>query len=229
MNQPSPPTSGPGAEKKGLPVIAWVGIGCGGLILLAIIGMIAVGAMTYRLAKKVIDNPAKASAEFALKANKDLEKVSENDQSGEVTFRVKSTGEVMTLKYDDLVKGRFTVKDKEGKITQLGMGDVSKVPAWVPRYPGAADEASVMQSEDASQITGIMTFTNKDSATALENFFRNEAEKLSLTSSSRSSMDIQGTQTLSLQYSGDKRELTVTAYNKSGDPVNVQVVYTEKK
>lgn len=220
---------GPVVEKKGLPVIAWVGIGCGSLVLLAIIGMVAIGAMSYRFAKRVMDNPAKASAEFALQANKDLEKVSENDASGEMTFRVKSTGEEITLKYDDLAKGRFTVKDKDGKVTQLGMGDVSKVPAWVPRYPGAIDETSVMQTEDATQLTGMMTFTIKDSADALEKFFNDETAKQSLTSSNRSSMDIQGTQTLNLQYRGGKRELTVTAYNKSGEPMNVQVVYSEKK
>ena len=221
--------SGPVAEKKGMPVIAWVGIGCGGLILLAIIGMIAVGGMFYRVAKKVMDNPAKASAEFALRANKDLEKVAENDQSGEMTFRVKSTGEEVTLKYDDLAKGRFTVKDKDGKVTQLGMGDVSKIPAWVPRYPGATDETSAMQSEDSTQVAGMMTFTTKDPADDIEKSFNDQTAKISLTSSNRSSMDIQGTRTLSLQYSGGKRELTVTAYGKSGEPTTVQVIYTEKK
>lgn len=229
MNQPPQSTSGPVVEKKGMPVIAWVGIGCGGILLLAIIGLIALGGMFFKAAKKVMDNPAKASAEFALRANKDLEKVAENDQSGEMTFRVKSTGEEVTLKYDDLAKGRFTVKDKDGKVTQLGMGDVSKVPAWVPRYHGATDETSAMQSEDSTQVAGMMTFTTKDPADDIEKSFNDETAKLSLSSSNRSSMDIQGTHTLNLQYSGGKRELTVTAYGKPGEPTTVQVIYTEKK
>ncbi len=229
MNPPPSSTPGTAVVKKGMPPLAWVGIGCGGIILLIVIGMAVVGAMAYKGVKAAMANPAKASAQLILSTNKDLEKVSENDKTGEMTVRVKSTGEEVTLKYDDLAKGRFTVKDKDGNVSQFGMGDLSKVPAWIPRYPAAIGEASAMQTEDATQMAGMISYSTKDSAEAIEKFFNDETAKISLTSSNRSSMDVGGTHTLSLQYTGGKRELTVTAYAKAGEALNVQLVYTEKK
>jgi len=230
MSQPPPPQiPGTEAKKKGMPTLAWVGIGCGGIILIGIVCVVIAVGWGVKKAKEFTANPGKAAAEMMVVANKDLEKVADNDATGEMTIRVKSTGEQVTLKYDDLAKGRFTVKDKDGNVSQFGQGDLDKVLSWVPRYVGATDEASVMQSEDSRETSGILTFTTSDSTDEIGKFYEDEAAKISLTSSNRSSMNLNGNDTLSMEFKGGKCNLTVTVFGKSGSPLNVQVVYSEKK
>jgi len=216
-------------KKKGMPTLAWVGIGCGGIILIGIVCVVLAVGWGVRKAKEFGANPGKVSAELMVSASKDLEKVSENDATGEMTIRVKSTGEQITLKYDDLAKGRFSVKDKDGKVSEFGKGDLAKVPAWVPRYPGASDEALVMDSEDVTSLTGMLTFTTTASTEAVKKFYEDEAEKLGLSSSSSSSMNLNGTDTLSVVFKKGKQGITLNAFGKSGEPLNVQVVYNESK
>lgn len=234
MSQP-PHSQIPGSEvkKKGLPALAWVGIGCGGIVLIGIVCVVLAGVWGFRkvkeVAKELTSNPGKASAEFVVASNKDLEKVSENDETGEMTVRIKSSGQQLTLKYDDLAKGRVMVKDKDGNVTQLGLGDLERVPAWIPRYPGAKEEASLMQSEDAKQMTGMLSFTTNSSADDIRKFYEDEAGKLSLDSSGSSSMNLNGVETMNLDFKGGKRTMTVDIYGMSGQPLGVKVLYVEKK
>lgn len=209
--------------------MAWVGIGCGGIVILGIVGVVLLGGFIFNKAKDALKNPGKASAELMVRANKDLEKVSENDATGEMTVRVKSTGEQITLKYDDLAKGKFTIKDKDGKVVEFGGGDLSKVPSWVPRYPGVTDETLPMAAEEPSQLTGMLSFTTKDPLEDVKTFYKAEADKLSLSSSSDSSFEVNGEKNLALHFEGGKREITVNAFGKSGAPLNIQVFYVEKK
>ncbi|QUE51106.1 hypothetical protein KBB96_19900 [Luteolibacter ambystomatis] len=225
---PPPPPPAP-VQKKGLPTMAWVGIGCGGIVILGIIAAVCVTMWGIGKVKDMAKNPSKASAELMVRANKDLEKVSENDATGEMTIRVKSTGEQMTLNYDDLAKGRFTFKDKDGKVVQFGGGDLSKVPSWVPRYPGVTDETLPMVAEESTQNTGMLSFTTRDPLEDVKTFYKAEADKLSLNSSSDSSFDLNGERNLAIHFSGGKREITVNAFGKTGEPLNVQVFYVEKK
>lgn len=216
-------------KKKGMPALAWVGIGCGGIILIGIVCVALAVGWGVKKAKEFAANPGKAAAEMMVSTNKELEKVSENDATGEMTIRVKSTGEQITLKYDEIATGSFSVKDKDGKVTRFGQGDLGKVLAWVPRYPGASGEASVMQSDDSRESAGMLTFTTSDSTDDLKKFYEDEAFKLSLSSSSSSSMNLNGSDTLNLDFKGGKRGLTITVFGKSGGTLNVQVLYTEKK
>ena len=230
MSQPpAPQIPGTEVKKKGMPALAWVGIGCGGIILIGIVCVVLGGAWLFKRGKAIMANPGKASAEFVVASNKDFEKVSENDETGEMTIRIKSSGQQVTLKYDDLAKGRIMVKDKDGNVTQLGLGDLGRVPAWVPRYPGASEEASLMQAEDAAQISGMLTFATTATAEDVRKFYEDEAGKLSLESSSSSAMNLNGVDTINLHFSGGRRTMTVDVFGKSGEPLGVKVLYTEKK
>ncbi len=230
MSQP-PHSQIPGSEvkKKGMPALAWVGIGCGGIVLIGIVCVVLAALWGFKKVKAIAWNPGKASAEFVVASNKDLEKVSENDETGEMTIRIKSSGQQLTLKYDDLAKGRVMVKDKDGNVTQLGLGDLERVPAWIPRFPGAKEEASLMQSEDAKQMTGMLNFTTNSSADDIRKFYEDEAGKLSLESSSSSSMNLNGVDTIHIDFKGGKRTMTVDIYGMSGQPLGVKVLYVEKK
>jgi len=231
MSLPPPPQI-PGTEvrKKGLPTMAWVGIGCGGIAILGIIVVAVVVFWGMKTVGRMASNPGKTAAEMMLKVNPDIEKVSENESTGEVTIRVKKTGEQVTLKYDELASGRISVKDADGKVTQLGGGDLSRVPDWVPHYPGATEEVSVFQSEaSGGDLSGMFTAKTNDSSEIVEKFFELEAAKLSLGSSSRSSMTMNGTGSTTLSYSEGKRMLTINLFGKSGEPLTIQTTYSDRK
>lgn len=209
-----------------MPALAWVGIGCGGMVIICIIATVLAGGFLFKAAKSAFANPGKSSAEFVVAGNKDLSKVSENDESGEMTVQVKSTGEQLTLKYDDLAKGRILAKDKEGNVAPLSQGDLAKVPAWVPRYPGITDEVSLSQSDDGT--SGMLVFTTNDSAEAIKKFYSDEAEKISLTSSISTSVDLGGAAKLNLTFGSGPRTLKVDAFSKTGEPFSVKVLYSGK-
>ena len=225
MSQP-PHSQIPGSEvkKKGMPALAWVGIGCGGIVLIGIVCVVLAGVWGYNKAKEVTkeltSNPGKRGAELLVGMNEDLQKVSENDAAGEMTIRLKSTGEERTLKYDDIANGRFT---------QFVKGDLAKVPSWVPRYPGAVDEASAMQSENARKVSGVITFATRDSTETIQKFYEDEAGKLSLGSSSSSSLNLNKTAMLNIEFKGGKRVMNISASGESGGLLNVLVAYAEEK
>lgn len=108
---PETPTTPP---KKGLPVIAWVGIGCGGLVVLGVIVIVILGVIFGRMAGDVVaemeKNPAKATVMIMAKIDSDIEIVSSDDAAKTVTVKMKSTGDTFTLSMDDIEKGKFPGK-----------------------------------------------------------------------------------------------------------------------
>lgn len=158
------PTQAPPPPKKGMGPLAWVGIGCGAII---VIGLIALGAVGFFVKKKVDqykDNPAMAAAELAVRANPDLELVSSDAKAGSITIKDKKSGEVTTFKADDLANGKFSITTDKGttkvdasaaengqgatfkvtdekgqeQVSTFGAATPQNLPSWVPTYPGGA-------------------------------------------------------------------------------------------
>lgn len=231
----TPPPQYPEAapKKKGLPPLAWAGIGCGGLFLVAVV---AIALMVGTCAKKGIQmaselaaNPGKAAAEAMATQHPGIEKISADDTSGQMTIRLKDNGETVTLGYSELGQGNIPFKDAAGTLLPPGPGDLAKIPAWVPRYPGATGERAIFHDEDPVRIRGMITAKTTDSSEAISKFFEAEATKLSLNSSGSSSLNFNGSNTLQITYRGGKRELVVIAFGKSGDPLVIQTTYKETK
>lgn len=105
---PTPPASPP--VKKGLSPLAWAGIGCGGVILLIVIAVIATGIWGMNKAKELgVDfqkNPEKAGAELVVSMSPEVEKISSDEEAGTMTIRTKD-GKVMTMNYNDIKEGKF--------------------------------------------------------------------------------------------------------------------------
>lgn len=182
-----------------------------------------------QVAKKFGEHPGKAAAEAVITANPDLEKTTENAEAGEVTLRLKSSGESIFTKYDDLVFGLTMAKDAAGNPVPLFKGDLTKVPAWVPRYPAASGETSILHQDLPDRITGILAATTTDSTDDVSKFFEAEASKLSLNSKMQGSADFNGAKSIHLRYSGGKRELIVHGYGFPGSPLTIQTIYRETK
>ena len=231
MDQPPaiPPTSppAPAHAKKGVPTIAWLGIGCGGLIILAIIASAIIFNKLKGKFDDFVDNPEKAAAEMLVSMNPELEMVSQDEESGEMTIRTKD-GEKITLSYQDIAEGRITMTDAEGNLTRIGSADLSQVPAWVPKPPDLTEPLSTYHSETGSTITGQFSCRTSAGSENLKSFYEDAASDLGMSSSSSKSMNANGTSVATLSFSGGGRSLTVVITEKPGELTQANTNYSEK-
>jgi hypothetical protein len=175
-------------EKKGLSPWAWVAIGCGGLIVLS---FIVVSMSGMFLAKKAADfvedvqeNP-EAAAEMLIKMNPDLELVESDRDAGTITIREKESGEVITVNYEDIEKGKLSFETDEGEMTfsasedseeglftvttegeetvRIGSSDMDSLPDWVPVFPDAT-ATGTYSATTADGVGGSFQLTSSESA-----------------------------------------------------------------
>lgn len=223
-----PPTPPPPTAKKGIPVIGWIGIGCGTILIIAIM---AISMLVGFCAKKVGEfskHPEKSAAEMMVRLNPDLKMVSQDDAKGEMTIRTKD-GQTMTMSYKDVASGKFTVKDAQGNVSEFGSEDLSKLPAWVPRVPDLENAFSSTQQQGDGKTSGIYTGTSPQSAEKLEKFFKTEMEKLKATSSNSSSTTVNGTESRVLGFENGGRKINIAITAKSGEATQVSVGFEEEK
>ena len=208
--------------------LAWLGIGCGGLLVIAL-GLAVYG---FFLAKKTIDdfaaNPEKAAAEMIVSMQPDLRVLSKDEANGTMTLRTKD-GEEMTLSYKDIQDGKFIVTDKDGNTTLIGSADLSQVPAWVPQAPEFTEGFSVFHSEAGGKASGQFSGKSPRGAEALRTFYEGEASTLGMTSNSSRSMEAGGTSTITLGFSDGGRSMTIVITGKPGSSTLVNTNYSEAK
>jgi hypothetical protein len=230
MNEmpPQPPAI---QEKKGIPPLGWVGIGCGTLVIIAVL----VISLLIGWCKKTVgdladfrDNPEKAAAEMMVRFNPDVEKVSENDATGEMTIRTKD-GKEVTLGYKDISEGRFTMVDGEGNTMSLGKTDLKDVPSWVPRVPELKGVSASMRNVEDGKVSGMYVATTSEAVESLETFFKAEAETLGFTRSSSRSTRMNGAESRSQTYSGGGKTLNIVITVNPGEDTQVNVGYEEGK
>jgi len=211
-----------------MPVGAWIGIGCGTLVLIAGVAMILLIGFCKHKVGEFTKNPEKAAAELIVKMNPDLTKVSQNDAKGEMTYRTKD-GQEVTMSYKDISEGKFTVKDAKGNIAQFGKADLSNVPAWVPRVPKLQSAVGAFHNQEVDKVSGLYSASSDESPDRLEEFFKAEAGKLKLTESSRQAIHAEGVENRTATYQGTKRQLNIIITGKPGEAAQIQVGYEEKK
>ena len=129
----SPPL--PAGQKKGLSGLAWLGIGCGGLIVLAIVGFAIVafffGSKVKDFTTEAAKNPTKAAASMMVSMGVG-EIVAEDDVNKRYTVREKQSGKLTTFYWDAKANGPKSVP-----------GDFSAIPADVSApEPGVKEPAT---------------------------------------------------------------------------------------
>jgi len=228
-----PPVQQP--QRKGLHPLAWAGIGCGGLIVISGI-LFIVGAFKFgkfvmgEVAKTMNEHPAREEVETVFKSYPTIERTAENVDAGTFTLRVKSSGEELPTTYDDFLHGKVTIKDASGAAVPALQGDLSKIPSWVPRYPGASGELSLLHEESPSRIHGIFVADTTDNKETIQAYFEARAKSLfGFSSSAASSSDINGKRSVNLSFSGGKRKFEIQAYGMPSSPMTVVTIYTEDK
>lgn len=256
VHTPPPPPAGATPKKKGLSPLAWVGIGCGGLLLLAIIAFVIAGAIGLSWlggkAKEFEDNPAMASAKMMVRMNPELELVEADDEAGTLTIRNKETGEVMTVGLDEIEEGRirfesedgeeitigmeegeegegaFTVRDESGNTRmRIGAGGEQDIPVWVPRYEGAEAQGTYF-SESGGEISGGFSFESGDSVDEVLANFAEAFEDAGLQETGRSSSQVGEGRYGNLNAEGGGRTVGVMATSE-GETTQVVVTYSERR
>ena len=111
------------AQKKGLGGLAWLGIGCGGVVVLAIIGVVIFTAMfggkIKEFAEEAQKNPTRATATAMVKASfGQFELVAEDDVNKRYTVKEKKSGQLTTIYWDEKTRLPATI-----------VGDFTAIPA----------------------------------------------------------------------------------------------------
>ncbi len=242
MATPNVPPAVP--PKKGMGALGWILIGCGGLVVLCILGAMAGGYFIYHKAKQagldtelLKNNPAAAAVKMAIAANPDLELMRMDQGAGKVTIREKSTGKVVTLNFDDVKNGRFSMEGDQGKVTFEAQGENGghmkvtspegtaewganvKAPAWFPVYPGAKAEGSYTQNS-GSETAGGFSFETSDPPDKVMAYYSSALEKagmkVGLTTQSSAAAGQQGASTLSAETPDGSRRAGVVVMTDGG-------------
>lgn len=238
-------------KKKGLPVLAWVGIGCGALVLVGVIGFVALVGFGVSKAKDVVgdfqDNPAKAAAELVVRMNPDLELVSSDDAAGTMTIRNQKDGELLTLNFDDIAEGRFSVTTDEGEFSIDGSdassggvtvrgpdgesrfgaaADVDDVPDWVPVYPEASDAKSSYSGRSGGETTGAISATTTRTLEQVVDWYKSrlEDEGYEVTTQTLGSGDA-GFATVAGERASDERKVSVMINRDANGPNRLTITY----
>ena len=190
----------PAPGKTGLPILAWIAIGCGGMVVLAaiaftVLGWFAVGKMKD-VASEFEDNPTRAAAEMIVRMNPELEMVDSDEDAETITIRERSSGKVITFNYEDIKEGRFSFESEDGKVeisgqpeggegvvrittaegeTQIGAG--GGIPDWLPAHPATTARKSLMRSTGPTGDSGHAAFTVDAGAGDVAGFYKEELEK----------------------------------------------------
>ena len=205
--------------KTGLPVWAWVGIGCGALVILAVIVMTVAGFLVANKVKDVAAdfeaNPAMAAARLIVKLNPEFEEVSIDEDEGTITVRNTKTGEIVTVNFSDIEDGKFSFTTDDGEVTVDASGIAESgsinittddgsvvyqagvvsdnIPAWVSVYPGT-EPANVHSLNTADSVSGGFQLETSDPVSKVLEFYRSalEGEGYSISVNTFSQDDTQG-------------------------------------
>jgi hypothetical protein len=198
---PGLPPQGPGAPVKKTSPWVWILGGFavlmfGGLLTCGLVGFLALRAVKNAgfdpdLMKR---NPGLAMAKMAAAVNPNMETVSTNERTGTITMRDKTSGKVVTFKFDTEKKSLVVVGDdgkevkfsatgdgKDGAVTvqssegtmRFGAAAGNTAPAWVPVYPGSSPQGTLAtQSKEGSSNT--FTFKTNDAASKVISYYQDQ-------------------------------------------------------
>jgi hypothetical protein len=197
--QGQPPTQGQPSKKSN--TLMWVLIGVAVVIFVVVAGVSVGGYMLYRTVKNsgfdpdlMRKNPGLAMTKMMATLHPDMQVVSTDDANGTVTVRDKSTGKMLTFRWDPEKKSLVIVgddgkevkfsasgDDKSGSVTvesgdgtvKFGAGAGNSTPAWAPVYPGTTPQGTFStQTGEGSQNT--YTFKTRDPASKVLDYFKQQ-------------------------------------------------------
>jgi hypothetical protein len=222
----------PPGKKKTSPVV-WILLIVGGLFLMGIAGVVGLGFWAAHKVKQAgldpdlwKNNPGLAVTKMITTFNPELEVLGTDDSAGTITVRNRKTNEVVKLRFDDVKNGKFNMHvQADGKDADVSFGDVSsKLPSWVPKYPGASMNAGFSATSSGSDGEGgTFSFTTSDSADKVKAFYEEKGKDAGMTT--ETAVTPMGS-TISLTDTSNHH--TIAATMMGTGPTTVTVVYSSK-
>jgi len=251
---PAAPTPAASAEPGAPPqkkskVLVWVLAGCGGLIVLTLVGMLAVGLFIRNRASEFGSNPGFAAAKMLAAMNPDVDVVRADEGTGKITLREKKTGKTVTLDFQDIRKGRISFEDETGEkvdiqtegeggrgsmtmrssegTMQWGTGSLADVPGWVPKFPGGQVVGS-FSAQGKGEAGGTFHLKCDGSVQKVADFYEQALKGAGMTVE-KHTMQADGKSMVMLTGSGTTGR-SVTANVTSGDEGTVAtIIYATKE
>ncbi|HSW49356.1 MAG TPA: hypothetical protein VLH09_04235 [Bryobacteraceae bacterium] len=243
----APPPSAP--PKKTSPLI-WVLVGCGGLVVIALLVLFALGFFVSRKASEFGKNPGFAAARMIASMNPNVDVVKADESTGKITLRDKKTGKTVTLDFQDIQKGRISFEGADGERVDIrgggegaagsvtvegrdgtmrfGQGSLSSVPSWVPRYPGA-EFAGTFAMQSGNDSGGTFQLKCNDSVSQVAAYYEREmrnagmkVEKHSMQADNRSVQTVVGSD------DGSGRSVTASVGSGEGGTVITTIYQTNR-
>lgn len=243
---PPPPGQSPPRKSKAL---VYVLAGCGGLVVLAAVILIASGVFIRRHLGDAGNNPVMAAARMVAAMNPDIEVVSADEDSGRITLRERKTGKTITMDFRDIQKGRITFEGDKGEqveieggggpsgvlrvetpegTVQAGQTSLAHVPDWAPRCPGGEPTGAV-SAEGAGADKGVFQLRCRGSVEEVTDFYEGALKKQGMTVRRQALMS--GATEMALVEGKDDasgRSVTATVLSSDQGPT-AQVVYQSKR
>jgi hypothetical protein len=209
--QPPPPPKKSNA-------LLWVLVGIGGFFLL--IALVVVGGIAY-----VARNPAIVMTKLITASNPNVEVLSVDKGSQQVILRDKKTGKTYNISFDDVKKGRFSMRGTDGH-SSFSIGGDAKIPAWVPDYPESHPQAAFSAKGDDGE-SGTFTFKTSDSEAKVAKFYRDQFQSSGMRISSEATTSSNGTV---MTAEDEVKNHTVTAIvGVDGSRTTVAVTYVTNR
>jgi len=251
--QSPPPPGAPQPPKKGMGPLAWIGIGCG---IIIVIGIVVMAAGAYLFKTKVVDpwkdNPSLAAAKLVVQASPDLELVKEDPKAQTITVHNKKTDETLVVSLDDAKNGRFKfssngkgassidfsqqgisvkTQDEKGKESTFvaGAGAPKDLPAWLPTYPGATVQGG-FSSKSADATVQTFGLTTTDSPDKVIAFYQDQLKNNGLTAQQPTTTAVGGQTTIAslTADSPDKKRHVQIVVQASDGKTQASINYEEK-
>ena len=219
---------------------------CGGMLTCGIVGFLAMRAVKNAgfdpdLMQR---NPGLAMAKMAAALHPDLQTVSTNERTGTITMREKSTGKLVTFKFDpgkktlvmtgddgkqvsigvtgDDKSGAVTMQSAEGSV-RFGAG--GKVPAWVPVYPGSSPQGTY-SAQTAEGAQNSFSFKTQDAPSKVLTYYQDQLKSAGFAVTQTISSEQGGMLTAE---SGAKTRTVVVTVGTSTEGAQANVMAIEKK
>lgn len=192
-------SNGDQVKKKGLSPLAWVGIGCGLLLVIGGIATVAgIGFLGFKAKEMAADfeaNPALSTAKLVAFADDSLEVVDSNEEEQTVTFL--KDGKEVVLSFEDIENGNFSWTTEEGSFeinasdaaengtvtittpdgeSSFGAGNAADVPKWIVLPPRHQDLESSYSATTDGVTTGAISVKSPDSVDDVKAFYQKELE-----------------------------------------------------
>ena len=208
----------------------------GGFLLMGCLGIfLFVTFVIHKVRQAGLDpelmqrNPGLAISKLVTTMNPDLDVLDTNDRAGTITLRDRKTGKVVKFRFDDIKNGRFNMNvEEDGKDASVSFGGdiASKVPSWVPVYPGARTSGGFAATEtnEHGESGGTFTFTTSDSADQVRSFYEGKARDSGMQVETESATIVGST--IKLTDSSSQRTITLVILGAS--PTTVQLAYAAK-